>query len=220
MARTYTWSDSVPLGSVSSGSIDDEIRKLRVEIRELLNQLMGVAEGTALADPIIAATKDNDSLDTRIAAFETTQTYTKTIAGVCAKVYTTTSAPAVLFGSPPALVISETDHGSASFVIFELDLPVGVTITTVTAYVAFSGAGNIAATFRNSAVSGATFGNTTIDSTTLSGGATVWNLTDTTTVAGRDYYIMFDLNPVGGTEVITVYGITVTYTSPTANVRR
>jgi hypothetical protein len=28
------------------------------------------------------------------------------------------------------------------------------------------------------------------------------------------------LNPVGGTEVITVYGITVTYTSPTANVRR
>lgn len=63
MARTYVWNESQPDGSVDDiSTIDNSVRKLKVEIRELINQLIGVAEATALADPVVAATDDIASL--------------------------------------------------------------------------------------------------------------------------------------------------------------
>lgn len=56
MSRTRTWNEADPVGAaVEARKIDDEIRAGKVDLREILNQLIGVIESTPLTDPVVAA---------------------------------------------------------------------------------------------------------------------------------------------------------------------
>lgn len=56
MAYTNTWSETAPLGTADANTIDDLFRALKVDVRERINSLLGVAIATALADPVTPVT--------------------------------------------------------------------------------------------------------------------------------------------------------------------
>lgn len=123
MARTYTpWSETVPDGSNAANTADDHIRRLRVEIRELLNQLMGVTEVTALSDPVISYPATNYQL----------------IPGSAAVFYPSTYAlPTLTVGA--FIEWNQSIHGGQGAVVFPLDaIPIGAKITKFEIFVSSS----------------------------------------------------------------------------------
>lgn len=55
MAYTNAWNETTPLGTADANTIDDIFRSSKVDLRERLNSILGVAIGTALADPVVAS---------------------------------------------------------------------------------------------------------------------------------------------------------------------
>lgn len=54
MPQTYPWDETEPVDTVVDGNqLGAMIRKLRIEVREVLNQIKGVAEATAISDPMV-----------------------------------------------------------------------------------------------------------------------------------------------------------------------
>ena len=52
MAYTNVWTTTAPLGSIQANTLDDEIRKLRLDMQERLMTLFGMSAGNMAADPI------------------------------------------------------------------------------------------------------------------------------------------------------------------------
>lgn len=51
MAYTNTWTTTSPLGSIQASTLDDEIRKLRLDIHERWKTQFGMSDANAIADP-------------------------------------------------------------------------------------------------------------------------------------------------------------------------
>ena len=93
MAYTNSWNESAPAGSDAANTIDDLMRQSKLDLRERINSLIGVATSISLADPVVAsssslaplrsqlttAQSDIDAVEASIVTLNTPQTYVKTI---------------------------------------------------------------------------------------------------------------------------------------------
>jgi hypothetical protein len=77
VAYTNVWSSTAPLGSVSAATLDDELRKVRKDIEERLDTLIGQANFSGATDPVIDGTtiKDLKVLTSQITTINSTNGY-------------------------------------------------------------------------------------------------------------------------------------------------
>lgn len=52
MAYTNVWSSTTPLGTIQANTLDDEIRKVRLDFEERLKDIFAMSSGQMVADPI------------------------------------------------------------------------------------------------------------------------------------------------------------------------
>lgn len=218
MARTYPWSESTPDGSVDDiSTIDNAVRRLRLEIREIINQIIGVAEATDLAEPIVAATNANATLRTELTAAQAdittleTQNAAKTIIQVIeigSGFWTSTgSLGATVDGlEVPSLAVIEG--------YIPLTIPVGAVLTDARIHFSEAGAGT---TFSavccrrlfNGATASVGVAVTAVDTDMINA--------DHTIEEGYGYFVYINLTAGSGT--VTLQGLKITYNSASPAVR-
>lgn len=249
MARTRVWAteEAGYTDSTAAASIDDKGTDLRVDVRQVVNQLLGVAESTALADPVV--TIPTGGTLAALYPLGVEQTYTLAIhwssfwwrystlpAGATVNrlfdnsqlrsnigVPTTTwDSTSLTIKDPTSSSLAQTNQVQG---VYGLVLPVGATIIGVTfQYVRTNAADQIILSLlSNSATTAGA--STSIATVTTTGSTTGTMQTATlgtlaaTTVA--DTFYRLDVQVVGGAANTQhlLYGAQVTYTSPSANVR-
>lgn len=246
MARTrnYATEEANYTDATLATSIDNKGTELRVDVREVVNQLIGVAESTALADPVVNQTNGtlNFAATVAVAAQPLTQTqtyvrmyhpygftpvptaaYNPTLGAVTLA----TIGPTVAFNTGYAESTDLDGNGTAEAMSLfrDLDLPAGVTLTELTLYfhrVAGSGAAQF--TFYLYRFDPTTGTATQLGTATTSGSTTgswltqAMSLADVTTSTSYAYYLW--VSSSGGLGGGARFGgMKADYTSPNANVR-
>lgn len=218
MPRTYTWSESQPVGSSTpAAQIDDQIRKTKLELREIINQLMGVAESTVLADPVIAVASHIAALKALTDANAGTVSLILTLPwyGVRAAEAGTVTMSKDFY--------KITGASATGTLFIPVALPVGVTITEV-AFRLFRNSTNHLMTLNFHQMTGPTIVTTnTVAAPGISASAQ-WAATGVISiVTAVDQYFGFEVilnnqNLDTGID-LGLYGVRVKYNSPTAKVR-
>lgn len=248
MARTRVWAteESSYTDATLQRDIDNKGTNLRVDVREVVNQLLGVAEGTALADPVVAL---GGGTLAALYPLGVTQTYTITIpwthflwnmglrdteggSAYTQGIFTLgvgggTSTLAI--GADPAYGnlqdATNTNTSTTATGYASLILPGGVTITNVTGYYYRNQSADAVTISLLSHVLASAAGSTT-EATIASSGTTTGSMQTATTgtigvLTSNTKWYQIKAALVGGNanNQIRFYGVSVTYTSPTANNR-
>lgn len=222
MSYTDTWNEGVPSGGSPANTADDQIRALKLDFRERINSLMGVAIGTAFSDPIIATSGDLSNIP-NLTPLLATQTYKKNITPASGMV-SATVYDATLTNSADSLTINLAVVGGIS-IVWDLDLPVGVTIVSASICAASTVNPYNSAGFNFFRRPWGTSGSrTSLGSSSMAlGTAKVITLNSAplpyVTLDTESYALSFADSSTNAT-VLTIYGLQVVYTSPDANHRR
>lgn len=227
MAYTNTWSVAAPTDPSPANAIASYDRQTRLNVQERLNSIIGVAIGTALADPIIPVTQsmliyrtELDLLNPLLPlnAILNQEFY---IHGSAGQFYPVTYVKPA--NAETGLIIAQASHGSPNKVIFSLSaIPIGATLIDATIYwtapattsmrliayrQAFSALTALADT------GGLLIGNGALITTVLAYPAL-------TVVLTANAYYLDVATTQGAGDTITIWGVKVRYSTPTANVRR
>ena len=245
MARTRVWAteEAGYTDATLASSIDDKGTDLRVDVREVVNQLLGVAESTALADPVVAL---GGGTLAALYPLGVVQTYTVAIpwsaffwayqikgtgGGALDQIFFAGQETNIVFGSDKGYldVVSATGGSIAQTGLVEgvygIVLPVGVTIT-----------GASFEFMRNNAAEQVTLALLSNSATTVGASSSVASVTSTgsttatmqsvslgtlaeTTAADTFYRLSVTITGAAANTQQRLYGARITYTSPTANVR-
>lgn len=235
MPYTNAWNETTPLGSASANTIDDLMRQSKLDLRERINSLIGVAIGTALADPVVAAGTDLTSLksvnDTQTTNITTLQglTGSQTLSLWMPWNYGFAESPVVSVGGQG---VSNYDTNSGLYIRPILDgnqplctvlsvpivLPVGVTITGVIGYFERPTQPGPTATLTLHSLSN-TGGRSSIASQVGTTGTTgTFNVSlgtlSTTTLVDTGYFVRITFGMVSATNEPRYFGLKLLYTSP------
>lgn len=152
MSYSNAWNEATPAGSAAANTIDDNLRQIKLDLRERVNSMIGAAIGTALADPVVPAGTDLTSLKS---VNDTQSTNITTLQGLTGSQNLSLWLPwnvgfvedlVVTFGSGTVSTkystagglyyggILDANQPYISPLDFALELPVGVTITGVIGY--------------------------------------------------------------------------------------
>lgn len=239
MAYTNSWDESLPLGSAAANTVDDVLRQEKLDLRERINSLMGVAIGTAFSDPIIAPPNDMASMRAEITALEggtpgdnplwDTQTFTLLIHwskgfwhGQYLDIVDSFAGSPSSFplGDQFASYTGNTISSNSNQNIYghiDLGLPTGVTITAIDSIWNSSGTLTPVQDFKSVSTSGSA---ATVSSSsgalTAAGYQTKNIFTGTQLLAANTFYWV---EVTASTTGAAFAGLKVTYTSPNANVR-
>ena len=248
MARTRNWAteEAGYTDSTLASSIDDKGTDLREDVREVVNQLLGVAESTALADPVVT----NPSGGTLAAVYPlgVEQTYTiavpwssfwwryslrLTAGGAIDRVFDVVlNKSNIGLSSADSTYLQVEDPSSSNLSqtgqvqgVYGLVLPVGVTITGFSfQFYRTNATDQVTVALLSSSTT--TEGSPTTESTVTSTGSTTGSIVSATpgtisvtTVADKFYRLDVQIVGAAATTQHRLYGATVTYTSPTANTR-
>ena len=248
MARTRTWAteEGSYTDATLATSIDNTGTDLRVDVREVVNQLMGVSESTALADPVVPV---GSATLAQVYELRATQTYKLCVpwqsfhwayeflnanAAVTQRLFLSggTQDSNLRIGTDPGYlqVLDPTGLGASQSIkvagSYGLMLPVGVTITALSAEF-YRNASGEQVTVALSSHSATTAGGSTTIATATSTGSTTGSLQSVAIASGlpatlaTDIFYRIDLSITGSANNTQqrLYGVRVTYTSPNANVR-
>lgn len=243
MARTRVWAteESSYTDSTLATSIDNKGTELRQDTREIINQLLGVAEGTALADPVVNQTTSTIAVVANAypltqpvtlnrylshAAFRKTPTalyYTGGGAGNNVAQYLAEEAT----NSRYVNYNDASGGGTSTTAILDADvnIPLGATVTgCVASFYRVNAAEQITVSLESQSAS--TFGTFSQIAAATSAGATTGSIqtlslgTLTTTLATDTFYLWrVTLTGAAGLAGPRFFGLKLTYTSPTANTR-
>lgn len=214
MPRTYVWSEATPAGSDDANTLDDAVRRLRLELREIINQTIGVGVGTALQDPVVGFPANNYLLRPGTSAGFYPVTYQSLV---------TTAGAYVEY--------SQAVHGAGAIVAFDLSaIPVGATITKLEIFMSSDNAGSSVPVLNLNATKLATGAAVTSSTAFDTGVGAFTNLTTIVegshTPAGgilldgtTTYAVVTNITGPAGCH-IRVHGLLVTYTRPSIAVIR
>lgn len=250
MARTRVWAteEGNYTDATLASSIDDKGTSLRQDVREVVNQLIGASEATALADPVVTS---GGATLTNLYTLYSTRTYTLCIpwqsfhwayeflnvnAASLQQLFITGATTGVdsnlAEGSDQGFVqvkdatggtIAQTNNVRGTY---GLVLPVGAIITGLSAEF-----------YRNNAAEQVTVGLLSHSATTAGGSTTIATATSTGSTTGAmasvaiasglpatlaaDIFYRLQLTITGATATTQqrIYGVRITYTSANANVR-
>lgn len=229
MPYVRTWDENAPAGTQDASLIDDDFRNLKVDLRERLNTVLGVAIGTALADPLIAVASSLTTLRSHLTAVEggvagdnllwAVQTKKLFIPWADAFIAVAASTVPNPGRTAAGITITEATHTRGDF-YWAIILPVGVTITACG--ININGSGNTTTVYdlykraktATSLTSIAAYSATDATGIRTSSPAGFSEVTVTDTY----YSIQASITPQAGNTTI-VYGIEITYTTPNANIR-
>lgn len=250
MARTrnYATEEANYTDATLATSIDNKGTELRVDVREVVNQLIGVAESTALADPVVNQTNGtlNFAATVAVAAqpLTQTQTYQRNYSAFGFTYHPTyrydptlgtaeqSTGPAN--SSPDTTVangyVQSRDplSGGTSPVSFrgfrDLELPSGVTVTEITGYFQRVNTNDqITLTcYRQDMSTGAVTSLGTVTSTGTTTGSIqsiAMSLADFTTSNSYGYYLTIASTGGGSSSGVRFFFVKLDYTSPNANAR-
>lgn len=241
MARTrnYATEEANYTDTTLATSIDNKGTELRVDVREVVNQLIGVAESTALADPVVNQTNGTLNFAATVAVatqpLTQTQTYVRmyhpygftyipTVAynPTLGAVSMATVGPDFQFntGYAGSLDLDASGTAEAMYLFRDLDLPAGVTLTELTLYFHRTSSSS-QFTFYLYRFDPTTGTATQLGTATTSGSTTgswlsqAMSLADVTTSTSYAYYLWVQ----SGAGTCRFGGVKLDYTSPSANVR-
>lgn len=251
MARTRVWAteEAGYTDSTAAASIDDKGTDLRVDVREVVNQLLGVAESTALADPVVAIPAGVALADLYPLADE--QTYTLCIpwqsfhwayeflngnSAILQQLFITGATSPVdsnLAEGADQGYVQVRDAASSSIAqtnnirgTYGLVLPVGAVVTGLSAEF-----------YRNNAAEQVTVGLLSHSATSAAGSTTIATATSTgsttasmqsvaiasglpATIAANIFYrVQLTITGAAANTQQRIYGVRLTYTSANANIR-
>jgi len=248
MARTRVWAteEASYTDATLATSIDNKGTDLRADVREVVNQLIGVSEGTALADPVVAT---GGATLADVYALRATQTYKLCVpwqsfhwgfeflnanAAVTQRMFLKggTNDTNLQIGADSAYlqVLDPTGLGAAQTIkvagSYGLLLPVGASVTALSAEF-YRNAGGEQVTVALVSHSATTAGGSTTVATATSTGSTTGSLQSVAIASGlplvlaTDTFYRIELSITGSANNTQqrLYGVRVTYTSPNANVR-
>ena len=216
MARTYTWDNTKPVGTEQPSRIDNWIRQTKLELQEMINQMIGVAEATALADPIIASDR----------TFNTLYTTASNAGGQNLVAYfpwygTRIGEAGTIAPTQQSYLISGAS--ATGGLLIPIVLPVGITVTQVGIRWFYNSTNHLATgTFRIAT------GSSVISSTTASpvaaSASAQW--IDSATVAfttAADQFLSVEIslnnNNLDTATTLGLYGLRIEYTSPNVSKR-
>lgn len=247
MARTRNWATEEAgfTDATMASSIDDKGTALRQDTREVINQLLGVAEGTALADPVVAT--DGVTLATLYplgkvqtfvvaipwSAFWWRHSIRATGGGSLDRLFDVAQDKSNIGLSggdggylqvedPTASNLAQTGLVQG---VYGLVVPVGITFTGLSfEFYRTNAAEQVTLTLLSN--SATTAGASTTIATATSTGSTTGSMQSvnlgtlsTTTVADTFYRIEITITGAAANTQQRLYGGRLTYTSPSANVR-
>lgn len=211
MPYTNTWNENIPVGGDAANTADDWLRQEKLDMRERINSIIGVAVGTAFSDPIVPSTVGLQvvrSLSIYIPVWSMSWT-----PGASTLLGPTNNTSAGL----------DVVQGTHSTGYFKLGvwLPVGVTLVDANLNVNQSG-GTLTHAGRFSKRLNTASAVTDISSFSGAGNTGILDLNidlnDEVTVVDTYYTCCFQITPSIGT-TCTVFGLEVNYTSPNVGVR-
>lgn len=230
MAYTDVWNEGLPLGSANANTIDDIIRTLKLDWRERLNSVLGVAIGTPLADPVTPAGTDLVTLRSELTSAEgnittlqsllAAQTFKIYIPVWSAQYWNTGGIAINPARNAGGIAVAQATEVDGTF-HFGVVVPVGVTITGYGVNLVDSGGASTltsnlykrANTAANPTSVVAKNGTIPVSVSVQASGAV------TEVTAALTYYsVQLNVAPSAG-QITTVLGVEIYYTSPTANVR-
>jgi hypothetical protein len=235
MARTRVWAteEAGYTDATLATSIDNKGTDLRVDVREVVNQLIGAAEGTALADPVVNPTlvfAQQQTFQRNYSAlgfeWNASHRYDPT-AGAQTVTTPALSSPQYVAASGYIQATDATGLGSTPLALAgfrDLDLPVGITLTELTTtFWRINTTDQVELKLYSTALS---TGTTTLLGTATSSGTTTGSiltqamaLADHTTLAANWYFMTITSSSGATTNGVRFYGVRADYTSPTANIR-
>lgn len=223
MSRSNTWDENTPDGDVDeSDELDDFMRVGKVDLREIVNQIAGVAEATPLADPAVPVDRNLGALRTDIDAIDVivgSQAFTRTISWLKGKLLTSSGTVNQTSGY---LEVSDAVAGAATLFV-PLWFPVGTIITKVAIRVRYvDPAATTTASF-DSYTDGAQTAIVAVNAPVASG-APQWAESGTishTILADKMYSMAIGITTPGAVgNPVRLYGLRITGTSPSASMRQ
>jgi hypothetical protein len=135
MAYTNTWITNSPLGSADAKTVDDEFRKLRVDLEERFEGtfITDVAVDPWVVKPEILGNKVGKNIALHHSHFSPSVTYDAAVGSVLSRVN----------------LYSENTRGSSLTLFGAVVLPPGVTVTNIAYLVNRNGATNITCNFKS-----------------------------------------------------------------------
>lgn len=217
MAYTDIWNESAPAGSAAANTVDDQIRQLKLDLRERINTILGVAIGTAFADPLIASGYDLTTLGP-LAVSQTFTIYLPWSLGAAQGAQTSPNPAYLMSGHTPTAGDGIQYNGvDALNWIVPVVLPVGVTITTLTACWYSTGTQSPTHSFRKVALDGTSTSIVSASAALTNAGWQTQAVFAGTQVVTAAFYRIAVTVPSSNT--CSFAGFSLVYTSPTANYR-
>lgn len=226
MSRTNVWSDTQPADANPANTAALVDRVQRLDIRELVNQLIGVDEATSLADPVVASTKTHEGLDTRLTALEGVAGFYNASYDIpiLASAFKADGAAGSTFFTSAAGPVAIVGGGSpASMTLnYGFSLPVGSILNSATFYIHSNGTQNSGFTYRiyKKTLNAVSTTNTILATATKSSSWAADTMNTLalsslaeTIVAGVAYALLVNITPAG---VDTLYfsGVSLNITTP------